>query len=186
MRPRRAASTNPWRDRAGGDESHHRPRRRAEQGAAAVRAPERCRDSIRQVEQSGEYIDRAKADVTALHRSVVTADAGRSKCPRPGIDTPDAAVRILVVIVRGGAVAVALEHDAGAQPREIVDVAEALRIELLLAERSHADRNILQPLGSPRRGDDDLFETGARRFGIAHRRRGYGRPQQLTRQRNGQ
>src|SRR5208283_5025220 len=98
--------------------------------------------------------------VPGLDGRVVHVDTGgRSAGGR--IDAADRDIRILVVVVAAVAHAVAEKSDAGTEPGDVIDGAQALLVELLLAESSDAHRHVLEPLLASLRRDDDLLERAA-------------------------
>src|SRR5690348_13603370 len=64
-----------------------------------------------EIEEGGKGIHGSEPDVPALDGRVIDVDAGR-RGTRLRVDTPDADVRILVVVVGRRAVTVALKIDA--------------------------------------------------------------------------
>src|SRR6185437_3318256 len=116
------------------------------------------------VEKDREGSDTAEADVARLDRRVIEVHAGGGGAGTR-LDTADRNIGVLIIVVRGGGQAVALEIHSWGEQRDIVDVAHALAVELLLAERADADWHILQAFGAPLRGHNNFLQLCGGRGG---------------------
>ena len=123
----------------------------AEQGALR---PAQHLDAL-EVEDLGEGVRVPIAGVAHLDRRIVDVDAGGG-----GTDIGEhAANRDVAAVVALDSAGMG-ELNVRGQSRDVIHIADAEIVHLLLGVRRHGDRHPLDVLGAPLRGDGDFCELG--------------------------